>query len=201
MAEVYSRLWSFHDEVLLIAPLWKIQPWCVSLLRWCPNPLPLTAWRWKSVASVHRGYPLPSPRGVFIRVLRRPLLPFCVSGFCDDFQSLYCSSVPVGMGGVSAVAARPSVYFNVSFDGLGFGLSLNDRFLALMQRCLYLRRPQPIRPPLFWSLRMVWPFCGVLRSHRLCMHSIGCGRRYSWLQCLQVSVLPSARSCYDIHPG
>ena len=42
MAAVVRRLRSFRGRVLLVAPLWKTQPWCQQLLRWCPRPLPLS---------------------------------------------------------------------------------------------------------------------------------------------------------------
>ena len=42
MTAVCSRLQDFRGRVLLIAPLWKAQPWCHQLLRWCPRPLPLS---------------------------------------------------------------------------------------------------------------------------------------------------------------
>ena len=41
MAAVIRRLHSFQGKVLLVAPLWKAQPWCKQLLRWYPRPLPL----------------------------------------------------------------------------------------------------------------------------------------------------------------
>lgn len=31
-----------NERVLLIAPLWRAQPWCTLLLRWCPHLLPFT---------------------------------------------------------------------------------------------------------------------------------------------------------------
>ena len=37
--------------------------------------------------------------------------------------------------------------------------------------------------------------------HRLCVQLLGCGRRYSWLQCLRVSVLPCTWRGCDIHHG
>ena len=42
MTQVCARLQDFRGQVLLIAPLWKAQPWCQQLLRWCPRPLPLS---------------------------------------------------------------------------------------------------------------------------------------------------------------
>ena len=42
MTAVCRLLQNFRGRVLLIAPLWKAQPWCQQLLRWCPRPLPLS---------------------------------------------------------------------------------------------------------------------------------------------------------------
>ncbi|MPC76382.1 hypothetical protein E2C01_070792 [Portunus trituberculatus] len=41
MTAVVCKLETFRGRVLLIAPLWKAQPWCQCLLLWCPSPLPL----------------------------------------------------------------------------------------------------------------------------------------------------------------
>ena len=42
MSAVCRRLRDFRGRVLLVAPLWKAQPWCQQLLQWCPHPLPLS---------------------------------------------------------------------------------------------------------------------------------------------------------------
>ena len=42
MSAVCRRLRDFRGKVLLVAPLWKAQPWCQQLLQWCPRPLPLS---------------------------------------------------------------------------------------------------------------------------------------------------------------
>lgn len=42
MLAVCRRLEDYRGQVLLVAPLWKAQPWCQRLLRWCPQPLPLS---------------------------------------------------------------------------------------------------------------------------------------------------------------
>ena len=41
MTAVCGKLETYKGRVLLVAPLWKAQPWCQRLLRWCPHPLPL----------------------------------------------------------------------------------------------------------------------------------------------------------------
>ena len=41
LLRVLARLRRFVGRVLLIAPLWRSQPWCQQLLLWCPSPLPL----------------------------------------------------------------------------------------------------------------------------------------------------------------
>ena len=42
MSAVCRRLQLYKGKVLLVAPLWKAQPWCQQLRRWCPHPLPLS---------------------------------------------------------------------------------------------------------------------------------------------------------------
>ena len=41
LSKVVALLESFLGRVLLLAPLWIVQPWCPRLLLWCPHPLPL----------------------------------------------------------------------------------------------------------------------------------------------------------------
>ena len=58
-------------------------------------------------------------------------------------------------------AARTvSTYVSALADPLrfGFGLTLEERYVDLMRRGFYLRRPPPKRSPLFWSLRKVLTF-------------------------------------------
>lgn len=43
MMAVCGRLQDFRGRVLLVASLWKVQPWCQQLFRWCPHPLPLSS--------------------------------------------------------------------------------------------------------------------------------------------------------------
>ena len=41
LLQVCHRLRTYKGRVMLVAPLWKSQPWCHQLLQWCPSPLPL----------------------------------------------------------------------------------------------------------------------------------------------------------------
>ena len=41
LGRVVARLRSYRGRVMLVAPLWKAQPWCQTLLLRCPSPLPL----------------------------------------------------------------------------------------------------------------------------------------------------------------
>lgn len=43
LLRLVSLLNVFHGRVMLIAPLWPAQPWCITLKCCCPHPIPLGA--------------------------------------------------------------------------------------------------------------------------------------------------------------
>ena len=52
MLQIIQHLRSYRGRVLLIAPLWKVQPWTHALLKWCPNPYHLQGLILEEISSM-----------------------------------------------------------------------------------------------------------------------------------------------------
>ena len=139
--------------------MWKALPWCVPLLRWCPDQFPLRHFALEA-CGIRLGVSSAFHAWRFRQVLALPLLSSCISGCSCGFEGLCYSSVPVCMRSVSAVlldhpimslstsvvldflsrvchargrAARTvSTYVSALADPLrfGFGLVLDGRLLG-----------------------------------------------------------------------
>ena len=79
MTEVCSRLGDLRGRVLFIAPLWTAHQWCMTMLRWCQDPLPLNHLALEGYGIRHSGLSSAFHTWSFVQVPEYTLLTDCVS--------------------------------------------------------------------------------------------------------------------------
>ncbi|MPC94512.1 hypothetical protein E2C01_089685 [Portunus trituberculatus] len=130
MTAVVRKLETFRGQVLLIAPLWKAQPWCQHLLFWCPSLLPfnrLAACLITSLSPAVSSDVIKGSRDSTLRQYKRRAAP------------------------------NVTIYAAALVDplSLGFNITIRGRVLNLMKKGYFHQRPPVKRPRIFWSLSKV----------------------------------------------